>query len=97
MSFKPNRTLLTIEHIKGRPVSYEAYDLADGSEGIYIENSFREEVRRQVVSDVVDEIEVPGVPQVSGIKQLFNRSNRQVKVTVLDGYQLLLNTPGTQS
>ena len=97
VSFKPNRTLLTIEHIKSRPVSFEAYDLADGSEGIYIENSFREEVRRQVVSDVVDEIEVPGVPQVSGIKQLFRRSNRQVKVTVLDGYQLLLNTPGTQS
>ena len=97
VSFKPNRTLLTIEHIKGRPVSYEAYDLADGSEGIYIENSFREEVRRQIVGDVVDEIEVPGVPQVSGIKQLFNRSNRQVKVTVLDGYQLLLKIPQEHS
>ena len=97
VSFKPNRTLLTIEHIASGPVSFEAYDLADGSEGIYIENSFREEVRRQVLSDVVDEIEVPGVPQVSGIKQLFRRSNRQVKVTVLDGYQLLLKTPGTQS
>ena len=97
VSFKPNRTLLTIEHIKSRPVSFEAYDLADGSEGIYIENSFREEVRRQVVSDVVDEIEVPGVPQVSGIKQLFRRSNRQVKVTVLDGYQLLLKIPQEHS
>ena len=97
VSFKPNRTLVTIEHIESRPVSFEAYDLADGSEGIYIENSFREEVRRQVVGDVVDEIEVPGVPQVSGIKQLFNRSNRQVKVTVLDGYQLLLKIPQEHS
>ena len=97
VSFKPNRTLLTIEHINGRPVSFEAYDLADGSEGIYIENSFREEVRRQVIGDVVDEIEVPGVPQVSGIKQLFRRSNRQVKVTVLDGYQLLLKIPQEHS
>ncbi|WP_417887680.1 conjugative transposon protein TraM [Zunongwangia sp.] len=97
VSFKPNRALLTIEHIKGRPVSFEAYNLADGSEGIYIENSFREEVRRQVIGDVVDELEVPGVPQVSGIKQLFRRSNRQVKVTVLNGYQLLLKIPQEHS
>lgn len=90
VSFKPNRTMLNIEHIASQAVAFEAYDLADGSEGIYIENSFREDVRRQVVGDVVDDIEVPGVPQVSGIKQLFRRSNRQVKVTVMDDYQLLL-------
>lgn len=90
VSFKPNRTILNVEHIGGQMVEFEAYDLADGSEGIYIENSFREEVRRQVVGDVVDDIEIPGVPQVSGIKQLFRRSNRQVKVTVLDDYQLIL-------
>ncbi|NDV15792.1 conjugative transposon protein TraM [Muricauda sp. TY007] len=90
VSFKPNRTLITIEHIDNRPITFGAYDLADGSEGIYIENSFREEVQRQVVGDVVDDVNVPGVPQVSGIKQLFRRNNRQVKVTVLDDYQIIL-------
>lgn len=90
VSFKPNRTMLSIEHIAGKGVAFQAYDLADGSEGIYIENSFREDVRKQVVGDVVDDIEVPGVPQVSGLKQLFRKSNRQVKVTVMDDYQLIL-------
>lgn len=90
VSFKPNRTLITIEHIENQAVSFGAYDLADGSEGIYIENSFREDVQKQVVGDVVDDINLAGVPQVRGIKQLFRRSNRQVKVTVLDDYQLLL-------
>ncbi|MEJ4089231.1 conjugative transposon protein TraM [Galbibacter orientalis] len=90
VSFKPNRTILNIEHIKGRNIQFEAYDLDDGSKGIYIENSFQEEVRKQVVGDVVDDISVPGVPQVSGIKQIFRRSNRQVKVTVMDNYQLVL-------
>lgn len=90
VSFKPNRTILNIEHIKGHSVDFEAYDLDDGGKGIYIENSFQEDVRRQVLGDVVDDINVPGVPQVSGIKQLFRRNNRQVKVTVLDNYQLLL-------
>lgn len=62
----------------------------DGSKGIYIENSSQEDVRKQVVGDVVDDINVAGVPQISGIKQLFRRSNRQVKVTVMDNYHLVL-------
>lgn len=90
VSFKPNRTLIRIEHITGEKVKLIAYDLLDGSEGIYIENSFRAEARQQLVGDVVDDINIAGVPQVSGIKQLFRRSNRQVKVTVLDGYALTL-------
>jgi len=90
VSFKPNRTILRIEHINGRAIQFEAYDLDDGSKGIYIENSFQEDVRKQVVGDVVDDINLAGVPQVSGIKQLFRRSNRQVKVTVMDNYQLIL-------
>lgn len=90
VSFKPNRTMLNIEYIDHQAVNFEAYDLSDGSEGIYIENSFRADVRRQVIGDVVSDIEIPGVPQISGIKQLFRRSNRQVKVTVMDGYQLIL-------
>ncbi len=90
VSFKPNRTILNIKHLNGRAIQFEAYDLDDGSKGIYIENSFQEDVRKQVVGDVVDDISVPGVPQVSGIKQLFRRSNRQVKVTVMDNYQLVL-------
>lgn len=90
VSFKPNRTILNIENIKGRAIQFEAYDLDDGSKGIYIENSFQEDFQKQVVGDMVDDVSVPGVPQVSGIKQLFRRNNRQVKVTIMDNYQLLL-------
>ncbi len=90
VSFKSNRTLLNIEQIKGVPVQFEAYDLDDGSNGIYIENSFQEALRNQVIGDVVNDISVPGVPQISGIKQLFRRSNRQIKATVIDNYQLVL-------
>ncbi|MCX2679854.1 conjugative transposon protein TraM [Galbibacter sp. EGI 63066] len=90
VSFKPNRTMITIGHIAQEPVKLRAYDLEDDSEGIYIENSFHADARQQLVGDVVDDINVAGVPQVSGIKQLFRRNNRNVKVTVMDGYQLIL-------
>ncbi|WP_298486978.1 conjugative transposon protein TraM [uncultured Maribacter sp.] len=90
VSFKPNRTIIEIENINHKPVKLNAFDLQDGSEGIYIENSFRAEVRQEVVGDIVDDINIVGVPQVSGIKRIFQRNNRSVKVTVTDNYQLIL-------
>lgn len=90
VSFKPNRTIISIENINHRPVKLKAFDLQDGSEGIYVENSFRAEARQEVVGDIVDDINIVGVPQVSGIKQIFQRNNRTVKVTVTDNYKLIL-------
>ena len=90
VSFKPNRAMINIEHIDHNPINLGAYDLQDGSEGIYIENSFRAEAGREVVGDAIDDINISGVPQVRGIKSLFQRDNRLVKVTIMDNYQLIL-------
>ncbi|WP_406684575.1 conjugative transposon protein TraM [Seonamhaeicola sp. MEBiC1930] len=90
VSFKPNRTMITIQNINHIPVKLKAFDLQDGSEGIYTENSFQAEARQQVVGDVVDDINIAGVPQVSGIKKIFQRNNRTIKVTIADNYQLIL-------
>lgn len=96
VGFKPNRAMIDIEHIDHNPVNLGAYDLQDGSEGIYIENSFRAEVGREVVGDAIDDINIGGVPQVRGIKTLFQRNNRLVKVTIMDNYQLILKVPKGQ-
>ncbi|WP_422350843.1 conjugative transposon protein TraM [Flagellimonas sp.] len=90
VSFKPNRTMIEIEHIEHIPINLRAHDLQDGSEGIYIENSFRAEATKEVVGDAIDDINIGGVPQVKGIKALFQRDNRLVKVTIMDNYQLIL-------
>ncbi|MEM6736734.1 MAG: conjugative transposon protein TraM [Bacteroidota bacterium] len=92
VSFKPNRTIIEIENINHKPVKLNAFDLQDGSKGIYIENSFRAEARQEVVGDIVDDINIVGVPQVSGVKRIFQRNNRTVKVTVTDNYQLILKS-----
>ena len=96
VSFKPNRVLLQIENIDDIPLSFKAYDFRDKLEGIYIKNSFREELRQQVLSDVIDDVNVPGIPQVKGIKRIFQRSNRQVKVTVNNNYKLILKVDTRQ-
>ena len=90
VSFKPNRTMIEIENINHQPVKLKAFDLQDGAEGIYIENTFRAEAANEVIDDMVDDINVAGVPQVSGVKKIFQRNNRQVKVTILDNYKLIL-------
>ncbi|ARN78895.1 conjugal transfer protein TraM [Nonlabens spongiae] len=90
ISFQPNRALIEIENIQHHPTKLKAFDLSDGSEGIYVENNFREEATREVLDDVIGDINIPSVPQVGGLTQVFRRSNRRVKVTVLNNYRLIL-------
>lgn len=93
ISFQPNRVLIEIENIDHQPTSLKAYDIQDGSEGIYVENNFREEATTEVLDDLLGDINIPSVPQVSGIGKLLKSKNRNVKVTVLNNYKLILK-PG---
>jgi hypothetical protein len=90
ISFQPNRALIAIENIKHHPTKLKAFDLQDGSEGIYVENNFRDEATSEVLDDVIGDINIPTVPQVGGITKVLRRSNRNVKVTVLNNYKLIL-------
>ena len=90
ISFKPNRALIEIENINHHPTKLKAFDLQDGSEGIYVENNFRAEATREVLDDVISDINIPSIPQVGGLTQVLRRSNRNVKVTVLNNYKLIL-------
>uniref|UniRef100_UPI002357DE0C conjugative transposon protein TraM n=1 Tax=Maribacter polysiphoniae TaxID=429344 RepID=UPI002357DE0C len=93
ISFKPNRTIIDIEHINHQAVKLKAYDYQDGKEGIYVENSFQAEVTNEVVGDMVEDINIAGVPQVSGFKRIFQRNQRNIKVTITDNYKLILKIP----
>ena len=88
--FQPNRALIEIENLNHHPTKLKAFDLQDGSEGIYVENNFRAEVSKEVIGDVIGDINIPSVPQIGGIKKVFQRNNRNVKVTIVDNYKLIL-------
>ncbi|QLE02009.1 conjugative transposon protein TraM [Galbibacter sp. BG1] len=90
VTFQPNRVLLKIEYINHDPIGLEAYDFQDGLKGIYIRNSFRSDAKREVLGDMIEDVNIAGVPQINGLKRIFQRSNRNVRVTVHDGYRLLL-------
>ena len=90
VSFKGNRISIKITNINNKAVDLKAFDLLDGNEGIYIKNSFQAEATGEVLDDVVQDINIPGVPQIGGIKQVFRRNNRNVKATIYNQYQLIL-------
>ena len=90
ISFQPNRALIEIENIQHHPTKLKAFDMEDGSEGIYVQNNFRAEVTNEVLDDAISDINIQGVPQVGGITKVFKRNNRRVKVTVLNNYKLIL-------
>jgi len=90
VGFQPNRVVLDIGNMDHIPIKVKAYDYRDGLEGLYIQNSFRAELSREMMDDVVDDINVPGVPQVKGLKNIFKRSNRKVRATVNKNYKILL-------
>ena len=59
ISFQSNRALIEIENINHHPTKLKAFDLQDGSEGIYVENNFRAEATREVLDDVIGDINIP--------------------------------------
>ncbi len=92
IKFQPNRAMIHIENINHLPTKLKAFDLQDGSEGIYIENNFRADASKEVIDDIVQDVNIAGVPQVGGIKKVFQRSNKNVRVTIVNNYQLLLKS-----
>ena len=90
VSFKPNRTIVQISNIEHHAVKLQAYDLQDGKEGIYVVNNFKTDVSKAVLSDVIQDVNIPGVPSVDVIKNVFQRSNKNLKVTITNNYKLLL-------
>ncbi|MCK0160465.1 conjugative transposon protein TraM [Allomuricauda sp. F6463D] len=92
VAFQPNRVVLDIENIDHIPIKLKAYDYRDGLEGLYIRNTFRAEAYKEMVDGTIDDINVPGVPQIKGLKNIFKRSNRKVRATVNKNYKILLKT-----
>lgn len=90
VSFKPNRVVIDIGNIGHLPIKLTAHDYSDGLEGLYVKNTFRAEASKEIMDDAIDDINVPGVPQVKGLKNIFKRSNRKVRATVNKNYKILL-------
>lgn len=87
---RPNRVMVKLPRFGDLGISLKAHDLQDGQEGIYVENHMKGEVVERGLDETIGEVNVPGLPQIGGLKRIFQRHNRAIKVDIKDNYQLLL-------
>ncbi|WP_127024997.1 conjugative transposon protein TraM [Flagellimonas beolgyonensis] len=90
VKIRPNRVMVEVSQIDDHSVSLKAYDLQDGKEGIYVENHLKGAVVNQGLDETIREVNIPGIPQLGGIKNIFRKDNRAIKVEISNNYQFLL-------
>jgi hypothetical protein len=90
VKIRPNRVMVELTRLGTTLMDMQAYDAQDGQEGIYVKNHLRGEVVDRSLDEGLGEINVPGVPQFNGIKRIFQRDQRTVKVQISDHYQFFL-------
>lgn len=86
----PNRMMLEISMIGEVSISLKGYDMQDGREGIYVKNNLMSSMVTEGLENSMGSINLPGMPQLSGLKGIFRRGNRTIKITVPNNYQLML-------
>ena len=93
VNFSQNRMFVKVTNIDLRVVSLEAYDSFDGNKGVYvITNIIRanEGASGELLGDVVDQVNVPGVPDFRGIRSIFQRKTKMRYVKIPDGLEFIL-------
>ena len=90
VKIQPNRVMVEFLEVGQIPIKLKAYDFQDGNEGIYVENHLKGEVLAKSMDETLAEMNIPGVPQFNGIKRIFQRHNRAIKVEIKDKYQFIL-------
>ncbi|MEZ4809025.1 MAG: conjugative transposon protein TraM [Allomuricauda sp.] len=90
VKIRPNRVMVEFPEVGHNPIKFKAYDFQDGNVGIYVENHLKGEVLAKSMDETLAEINIPGVPQFNGIKRIFQRHNRAIKVEIKDKYQFIL-------
>lgn len=90
VKLRPNRVMVDLVGFGSLELSLKVHDLQDGQEGIYVENHMKGEVVESGLDETLGEVNVPGLPQIGGLKRIFQRHNLAIKVDVKDNYQLML-------
>lgn len=92
-NFSQNRMFVKVTNIDLKSVSLEAYDCYDGNKGVYvITNIIRanEGISGELLDEAVNQVNVPGVPDFRGIRDIFQRKAKMRYVKIPDGLEFIL-------
>ncbi|WP_421803958.1 conjugative transposon protein TraM [Flagellimonas sp.] len=92
VKLRSNRMMVEVPFLEGRPVDLRGYDLQDGREGVYVETQLKGAMIDQGLDQTISDLNVPGFPRIDGIKGIFRKDHRAIKVDIPDNYQFILKT-----
>ena len=92
-SFGSARLNITISKINDDYVSLSAYDYQDGKKGLYVDpENLATEINSEGTQDVIDEINVQGLPVGNTIKNIFKKRQRESEISLLNNYKIILKS-----
>lgn len=90
VKIRPNRVTVEIDRVDDLHMKLQAHDLQDGQAGIYVGNHLKGEIVQTSMDETLGGVNFPGLPQLGGIKRIFQRDRRAIKVEVSNKYQIML-------
>lgn len=90
VKIRPNRVTVEIDRVDNFHMKLQVHDLQDGQAGIYVENHLKGEIVQTSMDETLGGVNFPGLPQLGGIKRIFQRDRRAIKVEVSNKYQIML-------
>jgi Conjugative transposon, TraM len=90
VKLRSNRVMVELSRLGNHGLVLNGYDLQDGREGLYVENHLQGKLVEKSVDETIGAVNLPGLPQLNGIKRIFQSDNRAIKVYIKDKYQIIL-------
>lgn len=91
--FSTNRVLLNITNVQNNPARLTAYDGVDGERGVYVEGeNLLGETASEGTDDLINEVDVKGVPLGSTLKDIFRKRAGARSVYLLNNHYIYLKT-----
>ncbi len=90
-SFKNQRAFLNITKINHTPVDLTVVDPVDGMLGLYMKpETIIEELRKEGGADVIDEVNVRGIPVGTTVKNIFKRRQEVQTFVLINNAKVIL-------
>jgi len=88
---RPNRLIIRIEKINQTDMELEVFDSEDSQKGLYVLTpNLNAAMKKEIAKEGIDDQDLSRVPFSRSLRNLFQKSIREEKINLLNGYKVLI-------
>jgi len=88
---RPNRLIIRIDKINQTDMELEVFDSEDSQKGLYVLTpNLNAEMKKEIAKEGIDDQDLSRVPFSRSLRNLFQKSIREEKISLLNGYKVLI-------